>query len=454
MTRIYPHFIVAKFGGTSVADFDAMNRSASIVLADPNVRLVVLSASAGVTNLLVELSEGLESRQQLDKLETLRTIQYNIISRLKQPTVISKEIDNLLDNIGHLAQTAATSPSAALSDELVSHGELMSSLLFTEVLREREAEASWFDARSVIRTDDTYGCAAPDIDALATLAKTHLRPRLEQAIMITQGFIGRDAQGHTTTLGRGGSDYTASLLGEALNAGRVDIWTDVAGIYTTDPRIAPNAKRIDRISFSEASDMAAYGAKVLHPATLLPAMRKNIPVFVGSSKNTAAGGTLVCSTTENPPRYRALAVRRKQTLLRLHSLDAQPSCHFLAQMFALLARHSVAADLVTTSENSIALALDSTHATSGEDHTLTTSLFTELSSHCRVEVETGLALVTLVGNQLTQASGVFKDVFAWLEEHAVRMVCHGASSNNLCFLLPADEADSAIKALHLQLFES
>ena len=454
MTRIYPHFIVAKFGGTSVADFDAMNRSASIVLADPNVRLVVLSASAGVTNLLVELSEGLESRQQLDKLETLRTIQYNIISRLKQPTVISKEIDNLLDNIGHLAQTAATSPSAALSDELVSHGELMSSLLFTEVLREREAEASWFDARSVIRTDDTYGCAAPDIDALATLAETYLRPRLEQAIMITQGFIGRDAQGHTTTLGRGGSDYTASLLGEALNAGRVDIWTDVAGIYTTDPRIAPNAKRIDRISFSEASDMAAYGAKVLHPATLLPAMRKNIPVFVGSSKNTAAGGTLVCSTTENPPRYRAVAVRRKQTLLRLHSLDAQPSCHFLAQMFALLARHSVAADLVTTSENSIALALDSTHATSGEDHTLTTSLFTELSSHCRVEVETGLALVTLVGNQLTQASGVFKDVFAWLEEHAVRMVCHGASSNNLCFLLPADEADSAIKALHLQLFES
>ena len=454
MTRIYPHFIVAKFGGTSVADFDAMNRSASIVLADPNVRLVVLSASAGVTNLLVELSEGLESRQQLDKLETLRTIQYNIISRLKQPTVISKEIDNLLDNIGHLAQTAATSPSAALSDELVSHGELMSSLLFTEVLREREAEASWFDARSVIRTDDTYGCAAPDIDALATLAETYLRPRLEQAIMITQGFIGRDAQGHTTTLGRGGSDYTASLLGEALNAGRVDIWTDVAGIYTTDPRIAPNAKRIDRISFSEASDMAAYGAKVLHPATLLPAMRKNIPVFVGSSKNTAAGGTLVCSTTENPPHYRAVAVRRKQTLLRLHSLDAQPSCHFLAQMFALLARHSVAADLVTTSENSIALALDSTHATSGEDHTLTTSLFTELSSHCRVEVETGLALVTLVGNQLTQASGVFKDVFAWLEEHAVRMVCHGASSNNLCFLLPADEADSAIKALHLQLFES
>ncbi|HED1543002.1 TPA: lysine-sensitive aspartokinase 3 [Kluyvera cryocrescens] len=453
MTRIYPQFIVAKFGGTSVADFDAMNRSASIVLADPNVRLVVLSASAGVTNLLVELSEGLESHLQFDKLETLRTIQYNIISRLKNPSIISTEIDNLLENIGRLAHIAMTSPSTALSDELVSHGELMSSLLFTEVLRERGVEASWFDARSVMRTNSNYGCAEPDVTTLAELAELHLRPRIEQAIMITQGFIGRDESGHTTTLGRGGSDYTASLLGEALHAARVDIWTDVAGIYTTDPRIAPKAKRIDSISFSEASDMAAYGAKVLHPATLMPAMRKNIPVFVGSSKDTAAGGTLVCCTTENPPSYRAVAVRRKQTLVRLHSLNAQPSYRFLAQIFALLEQHTVAADLVTTSENSIALALDSTNATSGEDPTLTTALFTALSSHCRVEVETGLALITLIGNQLTQASSVCKDVFARFDEHAVRMICHGASSNNLCFLLPGDVADSAVKALHQRLFE-
>lgn len=453
MTRIYPQFVVAKFGGTSVADFDAMNRSASIVLADQHVRLVVLSASAGVTNLLVELSEGLESHQQVDKIETLRAIQYNIISRLKQPDVISKEIDNLLDNISHLAQTAMTTPSTALSDELVSHGELMSTLLFTEVLRERDIEASWFDARSVIRTDDCYGCAEPIVSAVAEQAEAHLRARIEQEIIITQGFIGRDPSGHTTTLGRGGSDYTASLLGEALHAARVDIWTDVAGIYTTDPRIVPQAQRIDHISFSEASDMAAYGAKVLHPDTLLPAMRKNIPVFVGSSKNTAAGGTLVCTTTENPPRYRAVAIRRKQTLLRLHSLNAQPSSVFLAQMFTILAQHDVATDLVTTSETSIALALDPSNSTSGEDHTLTTSLLTALASHCRVEVETGLALVTLVGNQLPLATGVCNDVFVELEQHAVRMICHGASNNNLCFLLPGDTADNAIKALHRRLFE-
>jgi len=163
MTRMYPQFVVAKFGGTSVADFDSMNRSAGIVLADDHVRLVVLSASARVTNLLVELSEGLESRDRMDKIDTLRTIQYNIISRLKAPLVISKEIDQLLENIARLAETALATPSTALSDELVSHGELMSSLLFAEVLREREAQAEWFDARKVIRTNNLYGCAEPNV---------------------------------------------------------------------------------------------------------------------------------------------------------------------------------------------------------------------------------------------------------------------------------------------------
>jgi len=453
MTRIYPHIVVAKFGGTSVADFDAMNRSASIVLADKDVRLVVLSASAGVTNILVELAAGLQSRDRLDKIDTLRTIQYNIISRLKQPDAIGQEIDRLLLNISRLAETAEHSATPALSDALVSHGELMSSLLFVEVLRERDVETQWFDARKVIRTTNAFGCAEPQIAETAELAEKQLRPRIEQGLVITQGFIGSDDTGQTTTLGRGGSDYSASLFGEALHAARVDIWTDVAGIYTTDPRIVPQAQRMERVSFSEASEMAAFGAKVLHPATMLPAMRKDIPVFVGSSKQPSAGGTLVCRHAENPPRYRALATRRKQTLLKLHSLHTQPACSFLAETFAVLSRHNTAIDLVTTSENSIALILNSSCATSGEADSLTTSLLTELSSRCRVELETGLDLVTLIGNELTQASGVCKDVFAELEKHHVRMICHGASEHTLCFLLPAETSDSAVKALHRSLFE-
>lgn len=454
MTHTYPHIIVAKFGGTSVADFDAMSRSATLVLADKNVRLVVLSASAGVTNLLVELASGLESPVRLDKIATLHALQYNIISRLKQPDAIGQEIDRLLDNISRLAEDAVDSPSAALCDELVSHGEMMSSLLFVEVLREREeVETQWFDARKVIRTDDTFGCALPAIDAIAEQAEKRLRPRIAQALIVTQGFIGSDAAGHTTTLGRGGSDYTASLLAEALNASRVDIWTDVAGIYTTDPRIVAQAKRIDTLSFSEAREMATLGAKVLHPATLLPAIRKNIPVFVGASNNASAGGTLVLRDALEPSRYRALAVRRQQTLLTLSSLDAQPTHRFLAETFGILSRHETAIDLVTTSETSIALILNSTGSTSGEADTLTTALLTELSSHCHVEIETGLALVSLIGNGLAKEAAVCKEVFAELETHAVRMICHGASNQSLCFLLPAASADSAVKALHRSLLE-
>ncbi|YCH32612.1 lysine-sensitive aspartokinase 3 [Erwinia sp. PK3-005] len=445
--------IVAKFGGTSVADFTAMNRSADVVLGNANVRLVVLSASAGITNLLVALAEGHEPSQRYALLDEIRRIQYAIVDRLQQPEVIREEIDRMLDNIAMLAETASLASSAALTDELVSHGELMSSLLFVEILRERSVAAEWFDVRKIMRTNDRFGRAEPDVSALAELSHQQLRPRLEQALVITQGFIGSDAQGRTTTLGRGGSDYTAALLGEALQAQRIDIWTDVPGIYTTDPRVVPAAQRIDKITFEEAAEMATFGAKVLHPATLLPAVRNDIPVFVGSSKDPAAGGTLVCNETENPPLFRALALRRKQTLLTLHSLNMLHARGFLAEVFAILARHHISVDLITTSEVSVALTLDTTGSTSTGDSLLTQALLTELSSLCRVEVEENLALVALIGNKLSQACGVGKEVFGVLEPFNLRMICYGASSYNLCFLVPGNDAEQVVRTLHHNLFK-
>ncbi len=322
--------VVSKFGGTSVADFDAMNRSADVVLSDANVRLVVLSASAGITNLLVALAEGLEPTERFEKLDAIRQIQFNILERLRYPNVIREEIERLLENITTLAEAASLATSTALTDELVSHGELMSTLLFVEILRERNVQAQWFDVRKVMRTNDRFGRAEPDVAALAELASHQLAPRLSEGLVITQGFIGSESKGRTTTLGRGGSDYTAALLAEALHATRVDIWTDVPGIYTTDPRVVPAAQRIDEIAFEEAAEMATFGAKVLHPATLLPAVRSDIPVFVGSSKDPKAGGTLVCNKTANPPLFRALALRRKQTLLTLHSLNMLHSRGFFS----------------------------------------------------------------------------------------------------------------------------
>ena len=445
--------IVAKFGGTSVADFTAMNRSADVVLSDPNTRLVVLSASAGVTNLLVSLAEGQEQEQRAYLLDEIRRIQYAIVDQLSQPEVIREEVDRLLENITMLSEAAALATSTALTDELVSHGELMSTLLFVEILRQRSVNAQWFDVRKVLRTNDRFGRAEPDITLLSELTQAQLAPRIADALVVTQGFIGSEAKGRTTTLGRGGSDYTAALLGEALHASRIDIWTDVPGIYTTDPRVVPTAKRIDEITFEEAAEMATFGAKVLHPATLLPAVRNDIPVFVGSSKDPAAGGTRVCNETQNPPLFRALALRRRQTLLTLHSLNMLHARGFLVEVFTILARHNISVDLITTSEVSIALTLDTTGSTSTGDSLLTQALLTELSSLCRVEVEENLALVALIGNNLSQACGVGKEVFGVLEPFNLRLICYGASSYNLCFLVPGNDAEQVVRALHRNLFE-
>ncbi|MDU4273233.1 MAG: lysine-sensitive aspartokinase 3, partial [Enterobacter asburiae] len=410
-------------------------------------------ASAGVTNLLVSLSEGLEATERFVKLDALRKIQFDILERLQNPNVIREEVERLLENITTLAEAASLATSTALTDELVSHGELMSTLLFVEIMRERNVQAQWFDVRKVMRTSDRFGRAEPDVEALAELTNQQLAPRLADGIVITQGFIGSEAKGRTTTLGRGGSDYTAALLGEALHATRVDIWTDVPGIYTTDPRVVSAAKRIDVIAFEEAAEMATFGAKVLHPATLLPAVRSDIPVFVGSSKDPKAGGTLVCKKTENPPLFRALALRRRQTLVTLHSHNMLHSRGFLAEVFGILARHNISVDLITTSEVSIALTLDTTGSTSTGDTLLTQSLLIELSELCRVEVEEDLALVAIIGNKLSRACGVGKEVFGVLDPFSIRMICYGASSYNLCFLVPADQAEQVVQKLHQNLFE-
>ncbi|MEQ1964583.1 lysine-sensitive aspartokinase 3 [Xenorhabdus khoisanae] len=446
-------YVVAKFGGTSVADFDAMNNCADIILANANVRVVVLSASSGVTNLLVALAAGCDNDKRESYLKQLRDIQYAIIERLNDANVIREEIDRLLENIEMLSEAASLATSEALTDELVSHGEMMSTLLFAELLRQRNTDAEWFDIRRIMRTSAHFGKAEPDTLQLHILAIEHLHPRLNNTIVITQGFIGREEKGRTTTLGRGGSDYTAALLGEALGLQRVDIWTDVPGIYTTDPRIAPTAKRINTIAFDEAAEMATFGAKILHPATLLPAVRSGIPVFVGSSKDPLAGGTVVCDKTENPPLFRALALRRKQTLLTLHSLKMLHARGFLAEVFTLLSRHNISVDLITTSEVNIALTLDTTGSTSTNGSLLTNALLTELSTLCCVEVEENMALVAIIGNELSKSKGLGKEVFGALESFNIRMISGGASSHNICLLVPGKDAERVIQTLHRSLFE-
>ncbi|WP_297891453.1 lysine-sensitive aspartokinase 3 [Shewanella sp.] len=446
--------VVAKFGGTSVADYGAMNRCADIVLANAACRLVVVSASSGVTNLLVELTqEAINDDGRLQRLKQIAQIQYAILDKLGRPNDVAAALDKLLSRMAVLSEALASTRSKATMDELLSLGEQCSSALFAAVLREKGANSSAFDVRRVLRTDSHFGRAEPQIEQIALLCSEHLLPLLSEQVIVTQGFIGADEAGQTTTLGRGGSDYSAALLAEALQASAVEIWTDVAGIYTTDPRLAPNAHPIAEISFNEAAEMATFGAKVLHPATILPAVRQQIQVFVGSSKEPEKGGTWIRHQVEDAPVFRAVALRRDQTLLNLHSLQMLHAQGFLAETFATLARHKISVDLITTSEVNVSLTLDKTGSDSSGQGLLSEALLQELSQHCRVRVEDGLALVAIIGNRIATTSGICRRVFEVLEPHNVRMICQGASPHNLCVLVAEAEAAQVVKALHENLFE-
>lgn len=444
---------IAKFGGTSVADFEAMNKCADIIIANPDTRIVVLSASADVTNLLIELAGNSAPKIKTEAFDTIKAIQYAILTKLANNESIKREIDRQLQNIASLSEAAGLAMSNALTDELTSYGEIMSTLLFTEIMKQKGVNVKWFDIREVMYTDDSFGKAIPDLTTISHFAVTRLQPELANAVIITQGFIGREASGKTTTLGRGGSDYTAALLGEALKSPRIDIWTDVTGIFTTDPKVVPNAMQISEITFEEAAEMATFGAKILHPATLVPAMRANIPVFVGSSKTPDIGGTIIYSNVVNPPLFRAIALRKQQILLTLHSLNMLHARRFLAKVFSILANYHVSVDLITTSEVSVALTLDTTGTDTDGKSLLTDALLYELSQLCRVEIEKNLSLVALIGNQLTQSKGVGNYIFNVLNDINIRMTCYGASSHNICLLVDNEQVEQVVQRLHKKLFE-
>ncbi|AOF52212.1 lysine-sensitive aspartokinase 3 [Rodentibacter caecimuris] len=448
------HLSVAKFGGTSVANYAAMTACAKIIINDPNTRIVVLSASAGVTNLLVELANGVETEKRRRLVGEVRQIQENILNELKDDSLVRPIIEKYIENIEYLSEAASLATSTALTDELISHGEMMSTQIFIEILREQNKSASWIDMRSIVATNNHFGKAVPDDEKTQRNSDNILKPLIDRGeLIITQGFIGREPGGKTTTLGRGGSDYSAALLAEVLNAKDVLIWTDVAGIYSTDPRIVPTAQRIDTMSFAEAAEMATFGAKVLHPATLLPAVRSNIPVYVGSSKAPQDGGTWVTRDPQPRPTFRAIALRRDQTLLTLSSLSMLHAQGFLANVFSILAKHKISVDTITTSEISIALTLDKTGSSSSGTTLLSGELLEELSQYCTVKVDTGLSLVALIGNELHIASGIAKRIFETLESYNVRMISYGASTNNICMLVQSEHADEVVRSLHKSLFE-
>ncbi|MCW8109418.1 lysine-sensitive aspartokinase 3 [Alteromonas ponticola] len=444
---------IAKFGGTSVANYEAMQNCARIVTNNLSTRIVVVSAAAGVTNYLVQLAHTPLTQQQIEEVcAAITKIELTILEKLPNAVSIQPKLDDLLAELRMLAFHEEILKRDDLKDQLLSLGERMSSLLFAEVLLEQGKHAINFDVRKVLRTDSEFGQAAPNLEKIAEQAEAYLRPELDNAIVVTQGFIGADEKGRTTTLGRGGSDFTAALLAEGMRAEICEIWTDVNGVFTTDPRITAAARPLPELSFEEAAEMATFGAKVLHPATMEPALRKNVRVFVGSSKEPEKGGTWLVKDCQQEPSFRAITRRKEQVMVTVKTPKMMYAQGFLQQVFAIIAKHKLSVDLVTTSEIAVSFTLD--NPANSVAHRLNKETIAELETICEVKVEEGFDLVTVVGNHMHSAKGVSSQIFAAVTDFNLRMICFGANPHNISFLVNENDSSEIVKVLHQALFET
>jgi len=435
-----------------MANAEAMHRCAEIIAKDPDKKIIVVSATSGTTNLLTQICESQVGVEKDALLNELRSKHSAICDDLKNSNEVRLRVTTLLDELEAYISSRKTI-TAGDQDEILSFGERLSSTIFTNILQEKVAGAKWVDAREVMITDDTHGSAEPNIDQIAKRAKGKWLPLFKNHCLITQGFIGSTENGVTTTLGRGGSDYSAALYAEAIEADVLEIWTDVSAVYTTDPRIVKDARPITEISFDEAAELSVFGAKVLHPATLKPAIRKRIKVYVGSSMNPELPGTWIVKETKSNPVIRAISLRRKQTLLNVHSLDMLHRSGYLARLFEVLAKYKISVDLVTTSEVSVSLTLD-TDIQSAEKNKLTPEVLAELRTFSDVNIDRDLSLIALVGNNLHATAGLSGPVFGALQDINIRLICHGASSHNLCFLVKEDQAEEVVQILHKKFITS
>lgn len=430
-----------------MADAEAMRRSAAIVLRDPDTRVVVLSATSGTTNLLTAFCESVSVQEKKMLHKQILDKHLSICSELENGEAVKAKVQAILEELKRYISVRMI--GSKIKDAVLSIGERISSTIFVEVINEENPadEAVWFDAREVMVTDNLHGNANPDIELIEKRISDTLKHKLSEQRVVTQGFVGATKEGATTTLGRGGSDYSAALFAEALHADVLEIWTDVTAIYTTDPRIEPDAQPITEISFDEAAELSVFGAKVLHPATLKPAMRKSIRVYVGSSFHPEQPGTWIVKQAADQPVIRAISLRRNQTLLTVHSLDMLHRHGYLARLFEVLSKHKISVDLVTTSEVSVSITLD-TDLQSAQHKSLSDDVLNELRTFCDVNIEKDLALVALVGNNLHATAGLSGPVFGALQDINIRLICHGASSHNLCFLVKGESAEAAVRTLH------
>jgi len=442
--------IVMKFGGSSVADATCMREVAALAVeALAEAPLVVLSATAKTTDALFAAARAAEDGDLSAAMAAHRSLiaRHRGIAQDLFPDGLPEDLDNALVELGGelelllrgVALLRELSPRSM--DAIASIGERLSTRILAAHLG-----AAWVDARTVVRTDDTFGCGQPQFKELGLLAAQHLAPLLGPGkVVVTQGYIGANARGLTTTLGRGGSDYSAALFGAALSATDIQIWTDVEGVLTCDPRVVPEAQPIAELSFAEAAELAAFGAKVLHPATIQPAVEAGIPVTVRHTRRPHGRFTTITAEVRTGRPITALAQRGPITVLTVTSANMLNQSGFLASLFQVFSRHRISVDLIATAEVSVSLTVDA-------DAPLE-ALLEDLKAFATVGVATERTIVAIVGEQLKLTPGVTGRCFGALRDINVEMISMGANEINLSIVVRQEDAHPALRALHAALIE-
>ncbi len=447
--------IVMKFGGTSVEDATAIHNLTEIVKLElARQPIVVVSAMARVTNELLDAARHSAAGRSAEAREILDAIaahHYKTATELVAAGELAELRGSLEDRFRELQssldQVAAEGTlSPALCDVVTSYGELLSSLIVAAALRSRGIASVWVDIRPLMRTDSDFSRAAVDFAATEPLLECTFAPLVAGgAVPVTQGFIGSTAAGATTTIGRGGSDYSAAIIGSALEVEEIEIWTDVDGIMTTDPRVVPEACKVQVISFAEAAELAYFGAKVLHPSTLLPAMARDIPVTVRNSRRPELSGTrIVRHAPLSNSLVKAIAFKRGITVVNVTSHRMLMAYGFLARLFDVFMRHQTAVDMVATSEVGVSMTLDDTRHLD--------RIIVDLSELGEVSVESDRALICLVGERLKFTPGVAARLFSTIDHVNVSMISHGASAINVSFIVDGSQVEDAVRALHTEFF--
>lgn len=436
---------VLKFGGTSVGKPERMRQVAQLITKDNEPKIVVLSALSGTTNALVAIGEALAKSDKEDaklKIESLKEHYYTFINDLLKQEVFNQEAKAIIDeHFEFLLITLKISFNEALNRDILAQGELMSTKLFTLYLEEIGVEAKLLPALEFMRTNEEH---EPDLELITEKLMALLEKEKGPSIFITQGYICKNFKGEIDNLQRGGSDYTASLVGAAIQASEIQIWTDIDGMHNNDPRVVDKTFPIAELSFDEAAELAYFGAKILHPASIWPAQKMGITVRLLNTMQPEAKGTVISTATTSDD-VKALAAKDGITAIKIKSTRMLLAYGFLRKIFEIFEKYRTPIDMITTSEVAVSVTID--------DDTYLAKIMVELEKFGTVEVDRNQTIICVVGNFVAERKGVVNNIFEALRSIPIRMISYGGSRHNISLLTDRSYKEEALQKLNTHLFD-